>query len=275
VAASKAANFTLSTSALSASDGTAMSLSGINVANLTSTKPAGTFTVSGWTGNGSLSNASIGAETVVATKSANITLSNTALTSSDGMNLALNGISLANLTVTSLSAASYTLNASAFTGTAVLTATGAVSAALLGGSGNDTLSTTSSGNSILVGNGGNDTLSDTGSGYNILIGGAGLDTITGDGNDIIISGYTNYDNNLAALDAILAEWSSSDPYSTRITKIMNGVPGGYALNSGTVHADAFANVLNDGSNSSQNNWFFASKLDKVKSMPNETVTLIN
>ena len=82
----------------------------------------------------------------------------------------------------------------------------------------------------MIGGSGKDTLSDTGTGYNILIGGGGVDTLTGNGNDILISGTTSYDSNtsanIAALDAILAEWSSSDSYSTRISKIMSGITVG-------------------------------------------------
>ena len=48
-----------------------------------------TFTVSGWTGVGSLKGTG---DTVVASKSVNFTLTNSLVTSSDGMSLGLSGI---------------------------------------------------------------------------------------------------------------------------------------------------------------------------------------
>ena len=133
---------------------------------------------------------------------------------------------------------------------------------------------------MLIGGSGKDTLTDTGTGYNILIGGPGVDTLTGNGNDILISGTTSYDSNtsanIAALDAILAEWSSSDSYSLRISKIMNGVgPGGTdALNSSTCQSDGVANTVSDGTASAQNNWFIVNSKDKVTKKVNEAETVV-
>src|SRR5205807_2504368 len=84
VAATKGANFTLTNTALSAG-AMVLSLSGITTANVTDTSGGHTFTVSGWTGSGSLTGTAGAAETVTATKSANFTLTNSALASSDGM----------------------------------------------------------------------------------------------------------------------------------------------------------------------------------------------
>ena len=91
-----------------------------------------------------------------------------------------------------------------------------------------TLTAAGSGNDILIGEAADTTLTDTGTGRNILIGGgAGGDSFVGDGNDILVSGTTEYDSysgaNLAALDAILAEWASSASYTYRIRKIKRGV----------------------------------------------------
>ena len=198
------------------------------------------------------------------------------------MALALSGITTANLTATATSGSpSYIVDASAFTGVTNLTAGGTVNAILFGGSANgSTLSATGSGNDVLIGGSGKDTLTDTGTGYNILIGGPGADTLTGNGNDILISGTTNYDSNtsanIAALDAILAEWSSSDSYSLRISKIMSGVgPGGTdALNSSTCQSDGVANTVSDGASSTQNNWFIVNSKDKVTKKSNETETIV-
>jgi hypothetical protein len=143
-----------------------------------------------------------------------------------------------------------------------LIAGGTVNAILYGGSGSgSTLSATGSGNSMLISGGPKAVLSNTGTGYNILIGGPGTDTLTANGNDILISGTTNYDSNtstnIAALDAILAEWSSGDVYATRISKIMNGIKVGSTtveLNATTCQSNGVANKLSDGTAATQNNW---------------------
>jgi len=98
VDADKSANFTLSNTNLTASDGLNMALNGIDTANLTQTASNDTFTVSGWTGGGRLSG--LGSASVNATKNANFTLANSLLQASDGLNLALTGIRIANLGVT-------------------------------------------------------------------------------------------------------------------------------------------------------------------------------
>jgi hypothetical protein len=142
------------------------------------------------------------------------------------------------------------------------------------------LTTTSSGNSILIGGPATNTLTDTGSGYNILIGGGAADTLTGNGKDILIGGATSYDANtsanIAALDAILAEWDSTDPYATKISKISSGVGSSDtdAFNSSTVQPDTVASTLSDGTASTQNNWFIVGPSDKVTKKSNETVTVI-
>ena len=280
VTASKSASFTLANTSLSSTDGMTLGLSGITTANLAATSSGKTFTVSGWTGSGSLTDTATGI--VTASKNAGFTLTNTSLSSTDGMTLGLSGITTANLTTTATSGSpSYIVDASAFTGVTNLTAGGTVNAILFGGSANgSTLSATGSGNDVLIGGSGKDTLTDTGTGYNILIGGPGADTITGNGNDILISGTTSYDSNtsanIAALDAILAEWSSSDSYSLRISKIMSGVgPGGTdALNSSTCQSDGVANTVSDGASSTQNNWFIVNSKDKVTKQSNETETIV-
>ena len=280
VTASKSASYTLANTSLSSTDGMSLGLSGITTANLAATSASKTFTVSGWTGSGSLTDTASGI--VTASKNAGYTLTNTSLSSTDGMILGLSGITTANLTATATSGTpSYIVDASAFTGVTNLTAGGTVNAILFGGSANgSTLSTTGSGNDVLIGGSGKDTLTDTGTGYNILIGGPGVDTLTGNGNDILISGTTSYDSNtsanIAALDAILAEWSSSDSYSLRISKIMNGLGTGGtdALNSSTCQSDGVANTVSDGASTTQNNWFIVNSKDKVTKKSNETETIV-
>ena len=212
-----------------------------------------------------------------------MTLTGTSFSSTDGMTLTLSNFKTATLTVTAASGnPSYTVDASAFTGVTNLTAGGTVNAILFGGSTNgSTLSATGSGNDVLIGGSGKDTLSDTGTGFDILIGGGGGDTLTGNGNDILISGTTSYDSNtsanIAALDAILAEWSSSDSYPTRITKITNGITVGsstVALNATTCQSDGVANTLSDGSGPTPNNWFIVNTKDKVTKQAGETETIV-
>ena len=95
-------------------------LSGITVAALTgSSATSNAFTVSGWTGTGSLSVPS-GTGTVTASKAANYTLTNTSLSSTDGMSLALSGITTANLTATG---SGHTFTVTGWTGTGSLTGT--------------------------------------------------------------------------------------------------------------------------------------------------------
>ena len=78
----------------------ALTLSGFTTANLTDTAGGNTFTVSGWTGSGSLTDRAAAGDTVTASKSAGYTLANTSLSSTDGMSLGLSGITTANLAAT-------------------------------------------------------------------------------------------------------------------------------------------------------------------------------
>ena len=82
--------------------------------------------------------------------------------------------------------------------------------------------------------------------------------------------------NIAALDAILAEWDSADAYATKISKITSGVGSGGtdALSTATVQPDRAASTLSDGTAATQNNWFIASSGDTVTRKANETETII-
>ena len=128
--ASKNANFTLSDTALTTTDGMSMTLSGITVASLTATTSNKTFTVSGWTGEavltggGSSGTGGTGSGsatgTVVAVKDGSFTLSNLRLTSTDGMDVEYRGITTADLTDTSSGGNTVELNG--WTGSGSLTA---------------------------------------------------------------------------------------------------------------------------------------------------------
>jgi hypothetical protein len=244
---------------------------------------ANTFYVSGWTGAGMLAARTGANSTVVASKNTGYTLSNTSLTSTDGLNLKLNGITTANLTATATRGnPTVIVDASAFTGVTNLTAGGTGPAILYGGKGGGSLTTTSSGNDVLIGGPGPNALTDNGTGVNILIGGGGPNTIYGNGKDILISGTTIYDpdtsTNVAALDAILSEWSSNDSYGMRISKISKGISVGtktYGLNATTVHSNGKSNTVSDGPEQSQyQNWFIVNATDSY-TQRDETVTIIN
>jgi hypothetical protein len=77
----------------------------------------------------------------------------------------------------------------------------------------------------IVGGAGDDSLT-AGGGTSLLIGGPGRDVLsaprTGRRGSILIGGATSSDANDVALSAILAEWSSSRPRSTRIANIKWG-----------------------------------------------------
>jgi hypothetical protein len=134
------------------------------------------------------------------------------------------------------------------------------------GNGNDVLNVTgSSANNVLVGGGGTDRLLG-GQGRDILIGGAGKATVqAGAGDDILIGCTTDYDNNAAALAALLAEWSRTDiDYSSRIAHLtgsmIGGLNGSNFLHSSTVHDNGQADSLYGGPGM---DWFFAGTMDVI------------
>ena len=91
-----------------------------------------------------------------------------------------------------------------------------------GGNSNDYLSGRN-GADVVVGDEGNDRLRG-GRGRDILIGGRGRDDIRGgSGDDLLIDGFTSFDTNLEALNAISTEWNSGASYQTRINNLQTGV----------------------------------------------------
>jgi len=140
-----------------------------------------------------------------------------------------------------------------------------------GGAGNDSLYA-GGGASALLGGDGTDVLVG-GLGRNILVGGRDTDTLTaGPSGDVLIGGSTAYDSSPSgladkrALAAILAEWSSSRDYATRINNL-NGIGtgprlnGGYLLSAQNIIDDRAADYLIGGSGL---NWFlFDPLLDRV------------
>lgn len=153
-----------------------------------------------------------------------------------------------------------------------------VPAVLFAGSGNDLLSVAgSSANNIVVGGSGNNLMTG-GTGRDILIAGSGTSTlVSGLGQDILIGGSTDYDHNLTALYALMAEWGRTDAsYSTRVGHLNGSLGGGlngsYFLNGATVHGNANADNLVGGP---ALEWFFAAVNDRLFNVTNgETVTHI-
>src|SRR5439155_3877108 len=117
------------------------------------------------------------------------------------------------------------------------------------------------GNNILIGGIGDDVLI-AGAGRDILIRSEGHDRLHGGANDdLLIGGSTTYDSNTTALLQILAEWTSTDSYSTRITKLRAGAGGLPKLVDGTtVLDDGVQDALVGGDGL---DWFFAAANDKT------------
>ena len=104
------------------------------------------------------------------------------------------------------------------------------------------------GNDVLLGASGNDTLYG-GTGRDLLLGGSGSDWLYGgNGEDIVISGQssalldeTAFEDGIrnAAIQAVMAEWTSNRNYALRITRLRSGVGAGnaVALNAATIQTD--------------------------------------
>jgi Ca2+-binding RTX toxin-like protein len=126
---------------------------------------------------------------------------------------------------------------------------------LYGQAGNDTL-IGGVGNNILVGGDGNDKIIAR-YGRNILIGGTGKDTLYGNvADDIVIAGSTAHDEDDAALQAILAEWTSGNSYEDRVATIR--IDG---FNDVTVFDDGVKDTL---FGSAGRDWFWIGTNDKIK-----------
>ncbi|HEY9171448.1 MAG TPA: Calx-beta domain-containing protein [Verrucomicrobiae bacterium] len=153
-------HFTLTNTSLTRGTGEVDILDGIEIVNLTGGAGANTFTLTGWTGKGSI-NGGGGLDTVVWAADANFILTDASLT----MSLASGPVLLTSIEIARLTGGegNNTLDASGFSGRAILT----------GGPGND----------LLIGGSGPDILSG-GPGNDILTGGRGNDQIDGGaGND--------------------------------------------------------------------------------------------
>jgi hypothetical protein len=170
-----------------------------------------------------------------------------------------------------------TLDYSAYKGNVQVVLPLGVATGFAGGIKNIENVTGSNGNSLLVGDANANVLIG-GTGRNVIIGGAGADTLDASAatsDNILIGGTTDFDTNLAALDAIFAEWTRTDlSFKDRFSDLYSGSNGAAAtplnmvngqlilLTNTTVHADSSPDTLT-GSNQTDpatakraHNWFF-------------------
>jgi Ca2+-binding RTX toxin-like protein len=120
---------------------------------------------------------------------------------------------------------------------------------LFGDAGNDTLYA-DAGVAVLLGGEGNDTLN-AGTKRSILIGGAGADSLIGStkSDTVLIGGTTVYDNNDAALMAILKDWGGSGTFKTRVNRLKNGIGDNHSISlvlNSTVLNDLASDTLKGG-----------------------------
>ena len=132
---------------------------------------------------------------------------------------------------------------------------------IFGGAGDDTLQG-DAGNDLLVGDAGDDTLTGN-DGRDLLIGGLGADRLTGTkDDDLLVAGWTSYDANLVALNAVMAEWASAATYVLRIAHL-TGATGGlnagnYLIGSDVANQTVFDDNAVDRLTGSQGtDWFLA------------------
>ncbi len=132
-----------------------------------------------------------------------------------------------------------------------------------GGNGVNTLTGNYQGNALIGGAAADTIVAGSGTGQNLIIGGAGSDVLKGisgavdskgkpvgnSGQDLIIGGFTNYDNNLVALTAIIDEWQSPLPFATRVQDLRTGAglsQGNRLIADVTVHSDTAVNSITGG-----------------------------
>ncbi|MCE9527791.1 MAG: PKD domain-containing protein, partial [Planctomycetales bacterium] len=129
-----------------------------------------------------------------------------------------------------------------------------------GGDGSDKLKG-GAGNDVLLGGLGNDQIHGL-SGRDLLVGGSGADELVGNSDDdILIAGNINFADQIAALCAIMDEWTSGRSFSQRVDNLVHGTSsdranGSVLLQNGTtVVDDSDADRLTGASGS---DWFFYS-----------------
>jgi titin len=145
-----------------------------------------------------------------------------------------------------------------------------------GGTGHEIFSVAgSTANNVVIGGGGTNQITG-GLGRDLLIAGLGASKLyAGSAGAILIGGWTDYDltsaamtydQKLAALEAIMAEWGSADSYTTRVNDLTNGggLNGSYLLNTSTVHDNGQTDTLFGFPAATPLDWFFAGASDITK-----------
>jgi hypothetical protein len=173
-----------------------------------------------------------------------------------------------------------TLDYSAYVGNVLVDLPLGVATGLSGGIRHIQNVTGSQGNDLIVGDANANVLVG-GTGRNVLIGGGGadrLDASKSTGDNLLIGGTTNWDTNLAALQAVMAEWDRPDlGFADRRSDLLTGTNGqgkkplnvvtvngkqqlilltpatNPTSSNGTVHADTSPDTLVGGAGQ---NWFF-------------------
>ncbi len=166
-------SMTLSNSSLSYSSGGILSLSNVETANLTDTVGGNSFTITGWTGVGSLSDTATPGDTVIDSEDLNFTLTDGSLQRTNLPAITLTHVTAAKLTAQS---SSDSFNVSGWTGSGSLTGVGS--------------------NSVTAAKDAGYTLSNTGlsatDGLNLTLSGIGFASLsdTGGGRTFTITGWT-------------------------------------------------------------------------------------
>jgi len=241
--------------ALAVSDGMQLSLANLESANLTGTTADDTVDVSAWTKSGRLK-MNIGNDSLQVTKDQNLKLTSSILTATDGLSMTVSGFELI---VLAGGDSANQIDAFSYKGAARLIGNGG-NDVLMRGSGADTV-LGGDGDDILLNNAGADLL-DGGNGMDLLVGGNDMDMLMGGANgDILIGGRINYNNNLAAYDAIHAEWTSGGSYAERTANILSGlgVASPFKLGAATLRDDLAIDSLVGGGpelNDIDLDWFF-------------------
>jgi hypothetical protein len=137
---------------------------------------------------------------------------------------------------------------------------------LFGGAGNDFLHGGKF-NDILIGGDGNDRLWG-GDGNDVMVGGSGKDEMHSHlGNDLLVGGALTFQDDLAAMSSILAEWTRTDvSLADRMNHLTNGggLNGTNVINSTSLVNDKQRDVLQG---TPCADWLVSDKCDKVDKLP--------
>jgi Ca2+-binding RTX toxin-like protein len=108
-----------------------------------------------------------------------------------------------------------------------------------------------------------------GTGADLMFGGRGQDYLFSDrGDDLLVGGVYTYSEDLDAVAALQAEWTSGRTYTQRVANLRAGVGAeAYALTTSTVLDDATADTL---TGDKDQDWFWLFDLDGSDDRGNET-----